>query len=114
MDFNYIQQENIGIFTLKGNLIGENDGIAITEAFTTQIENGTQNFVVSMNELKHINSAGLGVLITLLTKARKKGGELILAQPSDFIKNLLLITKLNTIFRIYDSEEDAVAAYQES
>lgn len=114
MDFSYSQNDDIGIYRLKGNLIGENDGIAITESFTSQIDGGTQNFVISMDELKHINSSGLGVLITLLTKARKKGGELILAQPSDFIKNLLLITKLNTIFRIYDSEQEALDAYQES
>ncbi len=114
MDFSYSQNGDIGIYRLKGNLIGENDGIAITDSFNSQIDSGTENFIISMEELKHINSSGLGVLITLLTKARKKGGELILAQPSDFIRNLLLITKLNTIFRIYDSEQEALEAYQES
>ncbi|MCB0494437.1 MAG: STAS domain-containing protein, partial [Cyclobacteriaceae bacterium] len=60
----------------------------------------------------HINSSGLGVLITLLTKARKVGGEVVLANPSAYIKNLLLITKLNTIFKIHPNQEKALEAYK--
>lgn len=111
MKFTISIQQNIGIFNLEGSLIGENDGIAITEAFTEQLDNGIKNFVVNLETLKHINSSGLGVLLTLLTKSRKAGGELVLVKPSDFIKNLLLITKLNSIFKIYDSVEAAVKSY---
>jgi anti-sigma B factor antagonist len=112
MDFTYQAESGVGTFNLKGNLIGENDGIAITESFAEKIESGTKNFIVNLAELKHINSSGLGVLITLLTKARKIGGELVLAEPSDYIKNLLLITKLNTIFKIYDDHTQAMASYE--
>jgi anti-sigma B factor antagonist len=112
MDFTYQAESGVGTFNLKGNLIGENDGIAITESFAEKIESGTKNFIINLADLKHINSSGLGVLITLLTKARKIGGELVLAEPSDYIKNLLLITKLNTIFKIYDDHAQAMASYE--
>ena len=111
MEFTYKKDGQIGTYTLKGSLIGENDGIMITESFSEQIDVETRNFIIDLSELKHINSSGLGVLITLLTKARKVGGELVLANPSDFINNLLLITKLNTIFRIYKSIGEAVDSY---
>ena len=94
--------------SLKGNLIGENDGIALTEAFAEHLGNDATKFVIDLGELQHINSSGLGVLITLLTKARKVGGDVLLANPSDYIRNLLLITKLNSIFNIFDSQAEAL------
>jgi anti-sigma B factor antagonist len=109
MDFKFQPQQNVGIFTLAGNLIGEHDGMPLTDAFNEQMELGVRNFVVDLTELKHINSSGLGVLITLLTKARKKGGELFLVNPSPYIRNLMLITKLNSIFQTFESIDAAIA-----
>ena len=113
MDFSFSTDNNIGIYKLQGNLIGETDGIPMTESFSEKLEEGTRQFVIDLQELQHINSSGLGVLITLLTKARKVGGEVTLANPSSYIKNLLLITKLNTIFQIHASMEEAVKTYTE-
>ncbi len=111
MQFKYKVIENqIGIYTLEGSLIGENDGMILTDSFNDNIEDGILNFVVDLTSLQHINSSGLGVFITLLTKARKKGGELFLVNPSEYIRNLMMITKLSSIFSIYDSIEEASSA----
>jgi anti-sigma B factor antagonist len=104
--------KTIGVFHLEGNLIGEQDGMPLTDAFNEQMEDGFINFALNLTELKHINSSGLGVFITLLTKARRKDGELVLVSPSDYIRNLMLITKLNSIFTIYQSIESAVAGLE--
>ncbi|MEL6190849.1 MAG: STAS domain-containing protein [Bacteroidota bacterium] len=111
MEFSFSDKNKIGVYSLSGNLIGEADGIAMTESFSEKLELGYEHFVIDLSDLQHINSSGLGVLITLLTKARKKGGELMLANPSSYIKNLLLITKLNTIFDIHASTEEALGAF---
>jgi anti-sigma B factor antagonist len=55
-----------------------------------------------------INSSGIGVFITLLTKARKKEGDVVIVNPSSYISNLLMITKLNSIFQIFDSTNEAL------
>lgn len=107
MEFAYSSSDQIGVYHLKGNLIGETDGISITESFSNELEAGTRKFVMDLTDLQHINSSGLGVLITLLTKARKVEGELVLANPSDYIQNLLQITKLDTIFQIFSTLEEA-------
>ncbi|MEM7658867.1 MAG: STAS domain-containing protein [Bacteroidota bacterium] len=112
MELSFDKQDNIGILGLSGNLIGEKDGLPISENFSGYLENGTSQFVIDLSDLQLINSTGLGVLITLLTKARKAGGEVVLANPTDYIQNLLLITKLNTIFQIFPSTEEAVASFQ--
>ncbi|MCB0479746.1 MAG: STAS domain-containing protein, partial [Crocinitomicaceae bacterium] len=82
-------------------------------SFSEQLENGMKNFVIDLADLQHINSSGLGVLITLLTKARKVGGEVTLSNPSTYINNLLLITKLNTIFQIHPTKEKAISIYKD-
>lgn len=97
-----------GVFRLHGNMIGETDGMPLAEAFNEQLEDGYLHFILDLSELKHINSSGLGVFITLLTKARKKDGDVVIVNPSQNIRNLLMITKLNSIFFLYDSVEAAL------
>lgn len=112
MEFSFTSHgQDTGTFVLKGNLIGEADGINITESFMEQIDHGIRHFILDLSSLQHINSSGLGVFITLLTKARKVGGEVALAGPSTYISNLLMITKLNTIFHIHDNVETALASF---
>ncbi len=113
MEFSFSTAENkIGIYKLQGNLIGETDGLSITESLNEKLEEGYKQYVIDLEKLQHINSSGLGVLITLLTKARKIGGEVILANPSAYIQNLLLITKLNTIFQVHETTPEAVESYK--
>jgi anti-sigma B factor antagonist len=56
--------------------------------------------------VRYISSSGLGLLITLLTKMKNAGGELLLTAPSEHVKKLLLITKLNGIFKVFDSIDE--------
>jgi len=112
MEFEYNVHNGIGVYTLSGNLIGEHDGMRLADSFNEEMEEGTLNFVLNLQELKHVNSSGLGVFITLLPRARKKGGELVLVNHSDFIKNLMMITKLSSVFQIFDTLEEAAAALE--
>ncbi len=107
MEFTHSFHNQTITYHLKGRLIGEYDGTAITEAVANNIANGDTHFVLNLKELEHVNSIGLGVMVTLLTKARKAGGELALASPSTIINSMLMITKLNTIFKVFSSVEDA-------
>lgn len=112
MEYTFEKHGKIGVFKLKGTLIGEKDGLSITETFAEKLDNGFRQFVIDLEDLQHINSSGLGVFITLMTKSRKKeGGDLALAHPSSYIHNLLKITKLNTLFSIYPSLDEALGAY---
>lgn len=112
MEFTHSSDNQIITYHLKGRLIGEYDGTAITEAVSNDIANGYKYFILNLKELEHVNSVGLGVMVTLLTKARKAGGELRLACPSAIISSMLMITKLNTIFSVFPSVEDASANFK--
>ena len=58
-----------------------------------------------------MNSSGLGILIGGLTTMRNNGGDLKLAAPAEKVQNLLIVTKLITIFESFDTAEEAVASF---
>ena len=107
-------ENNVLTLTLSGDLIGEESGLELIELASQQIEQGVLSCVIDISELRYINSSGIGVLITILTKFRNKGGEVCLVKPSENVKKLLIITKLNAIFNIADSEEEALSVLSNS
>jgi anti-sigma B factor antagonist len=96
------------IIRLSGDLIGEQDGTGVLKVATDAIQSQVKSCIIDISDLRYINSSGIGVLITILTKFRNKGGEVYLLKPSDSVKKLLVITKLNAIFQVIQSEEEAV------
>jgi anti-sigma B factor antagonist len=106
--FEFERVNDTGLYKLSGNLIGESYGMALMDSFSEQTEEGIRHFVLDLSQMEHINSSGLGVLITLLTKVRKKDGEMALVNPSKHVRNLLMITKLNAIFQCFDSLDEAI------
>ncbi|MBY5952720.1 STAS domain-containing protein [Algoriphagus marincola] len=96
---------------IQGDLIGDEMGPKLVEIVSDAIQEGTKTFVVNLKEVRYISSSGIGLLITMLTKMRNAGGEVYLTAPSEHVKKLLIITKLNNIFSVYDSVEDFRAAF---
>lgn len=96
------------VIRLDGDLIGENDGTGVLSIATDAIQKKVVKCVIDISNLRYINSSGIGVLITILTKFRNKGGEVYLLKPSESVQKLLVITKLNAIFQIAKTEEEAL------
>lgn len=107
MKYNHTIKDDVLVLNLKGDLIGEDSGVDIIELVNDQIQKGVKLCMVDISELRYINSSGIGVLITILTKFRNKGGEVCLLKPSESVQKLLIITKLNAIFSIAEDEESA-------
>lgn len=107
---NYTSEIKSGtlIIHLSGDLIGENGGTGLLTIVTDSIQQNIRNCIIDIAELRYINSSGIGVLITILTKFRNKSGEVYLLNPSESVKKLLVITKLNSIFQIIQSEEEVI------
>jgi hypothetical protein len=66
---------------------------------------------MDFRDVSFIDSAGIGILVRLLTRARAARGDLKLCAVSSHIRNILRSTKLNTILNAYDTEVDAIAAF---
>ena len=110
MTFSYTttQQEGITIFTLAGEIIDKNQATAMMEQITTLIAKGKNHIVLELSGLRYMNSSGLNVLVNILTKARNAGGDVTVCNLSKKVEELLVVTKLDTIFKILPSVEEAV------
>jgi anti-sigma B factor antagonist len=106
MIFEHQIKNNIFVIRLAGDLIGEDSGTQLLESVNNTIQQKILTCIVDISGLRYINSSGIGVLITILTKFRNKGGEVYLMKPSENVQKLLVITKLNAIFQIVQSEEE--------
>lgn len=96
------------ILRLTGDLIGEDNGANVLDKVNSAIQDGIRTCIIDISGLRYINSSGIGVLITILTKFRNKGGEVYLMKPSETVQKLLVITKLNSIFNVVQNEEEAL------
>ena len=99
-------KNDILILHLEGDLIGENDGANVLQVASSAVQQNIKSCIIDISALRYINSSGIGVLITILTKFRNKGGEVYLLNPSESVKKLLVITKLNAIFQVIRSEDE--------
>lgn len=100
--------DKVLLLSLEGDLIGGGDTDALLERVKFYVEKGVIKCIVDISDVRYINSSGIGLLITILTKVRNKEGELILINPSEQVKKLLIITKLNAIFSILKTREEAI------
>ena len=67
--------------------------------------------VLNTAEVTRLDSTGMGMLVRFLSHTRNRGGDLRLAAPQPFFRNLLQLTKLSTIFRVYESEDEAIVSF---
>lgn len=108
MEYTHQLDDQIAEFRLQGSLLSETDRDSIKADLTKYIEDGIVHFLIDLTDLKHVNSTGLGIFITLYTRVRGKSGEMVINNPSENIQNLLKITKLDSVFSITDSRAEAV------
>ena len=114
MSFNVSERYNCVIIEFKGNVMGGPDAVSLNEKLHELIEDDKTNIVVDLRKVKFMNSSGLGMLIGGLTTMRKAGGDLRIANATDKIESLLIITKLITVFKHYKSVEEAIESFKDS
>jgi len=114
MNYSYVIDEKRIIITFEGDLIGESKGPEVVELINDLLMSKKIKYCLAdISKVRYINSSGIGVLITILTKFRNKGGEMYLINPSEHVRKLLIITKLQAIFNILNTKEEALLKSQE-
>jgi anti-sigma B factor antagonist len=113
MNFNISEHDKCAVIQFNGELMGGPEAVHLNRELHKLIDKGQINIVADAGGIKLMNSSGLGMLIGGLTTMRKAGGDLRIANPTDKIQNLLVITKLHSVFRYYDSLEEAIKSFQD-
>ena len=74
------------------------------------MEQGERYFIIRLANVSYLDNSGLGQLCLIYTVVRNRGGDMALLMPTSRIKKLLSITKLDTVFRSFEYETDAVVS----
>ena len=110
MEFNYQikKHQGVNIISLNGELMDRNQAEDLLKDIQGLIDKKEVSLVLDLAGLKYINSLGLTVFINILTKSRKASGEVVISDVNKKIKELLIITKLNKVFNISNSINEAI------
>ena len=86
---------------------------AVRSIIRQLVDQGYRHLLLNLRDVRHIDSAGIGELMSCYTTVSNQGGQLKLMNLSKNVQNLLQITRLYTIFEVVDDEPTAIASFQE-
>ncbi len=106
------EQNGVIVLEPKGKIMGGPDATLLHDKLHEIIDAGRGKVVIDLSGVDWMNSTGLGILISSYTTLRNSNGELKLANVTDKIQSLLVITKLVSVFDAHDSVESAVSSFE--
>lgn len=104
-------REGIIILDLKGRLIVGEPVSGLREKIRSLAEERSTNVVLNLEQVDYIDSTGLGSLVICFTTLQKAGGSLKLLNLNRRNIELLVLTKLSTVFEVFDDEQAAVNSF---
>ncbi len=102
---------NVVVFDVSGQVMGGPDADTFHDLVKNHLGDGKNKILVNLKKVNWINSTGLGILIAGYSSVQDAGGEFKLANISDRIESILMVTKLAGIFESYETEEEALATF---
>jgi anti-sigma B factor antagonist len=99
------------ILDLEGNIRLGEEGTVFRSALRLLTAGGEKKIILNMAKVSYMDSSGLGDLVAGYSNLKKNGGELKILNLTRRINELLIITKLLTVFDIYDNEADAIESF---
>jgi len=112
LDVKERQAGDVTILDLSGEVrIGEG-AVALRDSIRNLADQGKNKVLLNLAGVKYMDSTGVGELIANYTTITRQGGQLKLLSLTEKIQNLLVITKLLTVFDAYDNEAEALKSFE--
>jgi anti-sigma B factor antagonist len=102
---------NVTVLDLSGKITIGEGSVQLRETVRGLLERGTKNILINLGGVDYVDSSGIGELVSCFTTTKNQGGQLKLLNLTKKIKDLLMITKLLTVFDTYDDETEAVRSF---
>ena len=106
------QAGDVAILDLDGEVRIGDSATALRSAIRELVAGGNKNILLNLAGVKYIDSSGIGELVSSYTTINKDGGQLKLLSLTQKLQDLLTITKLLTVFDVYDTEAEALSSYK--
>ena len=111
LDIQQREHEGIIILDMKGRITVGPEATALRDKVAELAKAGTVNIILNLKHVDYIDSTGLGALVMCATSLRKQGGNVKLLDLNRRNIELLVMTKLATVFDLFADEQDAVNSF---
>ena len=106
------QAGDVTVLDMSGKITIGEGSVALRTAIRRLLEEGKKRILLNLAQVSYIDSSGIGELVSSYTAINKEGGQLKLLNLTQKLQDLLTITKLLTVFDVYESEADALNSYK--
>lgn len=107
------EKAGVTILKLSGEMHGGQENLELVDIVKDLASKDKLDIVINLSKVKWISSTGLGILVSARSSLAKEGGIVKICEPNDRILGILQVTRLNVIFDVYDSEDEAIASFKE-
>jgi anti-sigma B factor antagonist len=111
LDIQQREREGIVILDLKGRITVGPEASALREKIGAVTGGGSKNIILNLAQVDYIDSTGLGALVVSATSLRRDGGSVKLLSVNRRNIELLIMTKIATVFDLFNDEQDAVNSF---
>ena len=112
LNINERQAGDVTVLDMSGKITIGEGSVALRTAIRRLLEEGKKRILLNLAQVSYIDSSGIGELVSSYTAINKEGGQLKLLNLTQKLQDLLTITKLLTVFDVYDSEADALNSFK--
>lgn len=112
LTINERQNGDVTILDLSGKITIGEGSVQLREAVRKLLEEGKKKILLNLGNVTYVDSSGIGELVSSYTTTSNHGGQLKLLNLTKKIRDLLMITKLLTVFETFDDEASAIASFK--
>jgi anti-sigma B factor antagonist len=112
MEINCVSDDMAAIMTPHGRLDGRYSSI-LKKKIAEQLRQNSR-IIIDMSQVSFIDSTGLGVLVGALKKAISREGDIRLVSPTEEVRMLMELTRVDRVFLVYSNQELALKSYSEN
>jgi anti-sigma B factor antagonist len=103
---------NVAIITVNGDItLNKGGDVLLKDKVQSLLQQGNKNIIIDLGGVSYVDSAGLGQLVHAYATTKNKGGALKLVNVTKRLRDLLVVTKLLTVFDTYDTESAALSSF---
>ncbi|HEX8266262.1 MAG TPA: STAS domain-containing protein [Pyrinomonadaceae bacterium] len=112
LSINERQAGDVTVLDMSGRITIGEGSVALRTAIRRLLEEGKKKILLNLGGVGYIDSSGIGELVSSFTAINKEQGQLKLLKLTQKLRDLLAITKLLTVFDVYDDEQEALNSYK--
>jgi len=114
MEYSVIKEESYTIIEIGEEKLDTLKAPQLKSEFINQYQSDTVNLILDMSKVKYVDSSGLSSILVANRMSNEVGGKLLIVGISDHVMKLIKISRLDSIFNLHDTKEEAIATISAS